>query len=72
MNSNLDMGTSEELLISLMKFLKKYLMDDSVKIINIASQTLRVSSFNQKVACEELHNTDYVYCDFHICASCNN
>ncbi|KAI9087642.1 hypothetical protein K1719_030512 [Acacia pycnantha] len=32
---------SEELLIVLMKFLKKYLADDSVKIIDMASQTLR-------------------------------
>lgn len=38
---NIDACLSEELLIVLMKFLKKYLMDDSVKIIDRASQTLR-------------------------------
>lgn len=37
-----DTGISEELLIALLKILKKYLMDDSVKIVDITSQTLRV------------------------------
>lgn len=36
-------SVSEELLIALLKVLKKYLMDDSVKIVDITSQTLRVS-----------------------------
>ncbi|KAK8518220.1 hypothetical protein V6N13_027695 [Hibiscus sabdariffa] len=34
-------SVSEELLIALLKVLKKYLMDDSVKIVDITSQTLR-------------------------------
>ncbi|XP_019197259.1 PREDICTED: serine/threonine-protein kinase ATM isoform X3 [Ipomoea nil] len=38
---HLDSGISEELVIALLKLLKKYLMDDSVKIIDIASQALR-------------------------------
>lgn len=44
-NCNIDMDTaiSDELLNSLMRLLKKYLMDDSVKIIDMASQALRVS-----------------------------
>ncbi|XP_028092953.1 serine/threonine-protein kinase ATM-like isoform X2 [Camellia sinensis] len=40
----MDTGISEELLISLMRLLKKYLIDDSVKIIDMTSQTIRVSS----------------------------
>ncbi|XP_038683516.1 serine/threonine-protein kinase ATM isoform X2 [Tripterygium wilfordii] len=32
---------SEELLVALMKILKKYLMDDSVKIVDLTSQALR-------------------------------
>lgn len=36
-------GVSYETLISLLKILKKYLLDDSVKIIDVTSQTLRVS-----------------------------
>lgn len=39
----LDASISEELLLALMRLLKKYLMDDSVKIIDMTSQTLRVS-----------------------------
>lgn len=39
---NIETGFSQELLIVLMKFLKKYLMDDTVKIVDMASQTLRV------------------------------
>ncbi|WZZ44669.1 hypothetical protein YC2023_040928 [Brassica napus] len=35
-------GVSDETLISLLKILKKYLLDDSVKIIDVTSQTLRV------------------------------
>ena len=41
---SMDTGISEELLTALLKVLKKYLMDDSVKIVDITSQTLRVSS----------------------------
>ncbi|CAL5444633.1 unnamed protein product [Camellia sinensis] len=37
----MDTGISEELLISLMRLLKKYLIDDSVKIIDMTSQTIR-------------------------------
>lgn len=36
-------GLSDETLIILLKILKKYLLDDSVKIIDVTSQTLRVS-----------------------------
>jgi len=36
-------GISDETLITLLNFLKKYLLDDSVKIIDVTSQTLRVS-----------------------------
>lgn len=42
-NFHLGTGISDELLVSIMRLLKKYLMDDSVKIIDIASQALRVS-----------------------------
>ncbi|KAL1222123.1 Serine/threonine-protein kinase ATM [Cardamine amara subsp. amara] len=34
-------GISDETLITLLKILKKYLLDDSVKIIDVTSQTLR-------------------------------
>ncbi|XP_058227343.1 serine/threonine-protein kinase ATM isoform X4 [Rhododendron vialii] len=40
-NFHLDTGISEELLVSLMRLLKKYLMDDSVKIIDMTSQTIQ-------------------------------
>ncbi|XP_044477149.1 serine/threonine-protein kinase ATM isoform X3 [Mangifera indica] len=40
-NFHTDAVLSEELLISLLKVLKKYLMDDSVKIVDMTSQTLR-------------------------------
>lgn len=42
-NFRMDTIISEELLVSLMRLLKKYLMDDSVKIIDMASQTIQVS-----------------------------
>ncbi|GMQ10319.1 hypothetical protein CsSME_00053370 [Camellia sinensis var. sinensis] len=38
----MDTGISEELLISLMRLLKKYLIDDSVKIIDMTSQTIQI------------------------------
>uniref|UniRef100_A0A803L8L9 non-specific serine/threonine protein kinase n=1 Tax=Chenopodium quinoa TaxID=63459 RepID=A0A803L8L9_CHEQI len=41
MNFELDAVTSEELLIVLIRNLKKYLMDDSVKIVDLSSRTLR-------------------------------
>ncbi|XP_048500072.1 serine/threonine-protein kinase ATM isoform X3 [Beta vulgaris subsp. vulgaris] len=41
MNIGLDTVTSEELLITLIRNLKKYLMDDSVEIIDLSSRTLR-------------------------------
>ncbi|XP_021718930.1 serine/threonine-protein kinase ATM-like isoform X2 [Chenopodium quinoa] len=41
MNFELDAVTSEELLIALIRNLKKYLMDDSVKIVDLSSRTLR-------------------------------
>lgn len=44
-NFKLDTVTSDELLVALIRILKKYLMDDSVKIIDLSSQTLRVSLF---------------------------
>ncbi|KAM1451845.1 hypothetical protein ACFX2I_038908 [Malus domestica] len=37
----MDTGLSEELLVMLLKLLKKYLMDDSVKIVDMTSQALR-------------------------------
>ncbi|KAE8124229.1 hypothetical protein FH972_019134 [Carpinus fangiana] len=37
-------GISEELLIAILRLLKKYLMDDSVKIVDMTSQALRVHS----------------------------
>lgn len=40
---HMDSGLSEELLIALMRLLKKYLMDESVEIVEMASQALRVS-----------------------------
>ncbi|XP_061349623.1 serine/threonine-protein kinase ATM-like [Gastrolobium bilobum] len=40
-SSSIDTCISEELLVVLIKFLTKYLMDDSVKIVDMASQTLR-------------------------------
>ncbi|XP_047265673.1 serine/threonine-protein kinase ATM isoform X2 [Capsicum annuum] len=40
-NFHLGAGISDELLVAIMRLLKKYLMDDSVKIIDIASQALR-------------------------------
>ncbi|KAH9720220.1 serine/threonine-protein kinase ATM [Citrus sinensis] len=40
-NFHLDAGISEELLIAVLKILKKYLMDDSVQIVDMTSQTLR-------------------------------
>lgn len=45
-SSHIEACISEELLIVLMKLLMKYLMDDSVKIVDMASQTLRVSVIN--------------------------
>lgn len=39
----MDTGLSEELVVALLKLLKKYLMDDSVKIVDMTSQALRVS-----------------------------
>nr|CAD1842809.1 unnamed protein product [Ananas comosus var. bracteatus] len=36
-----DTGVSEELLADLLRLLKKYLLDDSVKTVDVASQTLR-------------------------------
>lgn len=41
---HMDTGMSEGLMVALLKLLKKYLMDDSVKIVDTASQVLRVSS----------------------------
>jgi len=43
----MDACLSEEHLVVLMKILMKYLMDDSVKIVDMASQTLRVSLLNR-------------------------
>ncbi|KAJ8771786.1 hypothetical protein K2173_026963 [Erythroxylum novogranatense] len=40
-NLKVDRGISEDLLVTLLKLLKKYLMDDSVRIIDISSQALR-------------------------------
>ncbi|KAK9684733.1 hypothetical protein RND81_10G228300 [Saponaria officinalis] len=40
-NFELDAVASEELLVALIRKLKNYLMDDSVKIVDLSSQTLR-------------------------------
>lgn len=40
-NFTMDTGVSEELLIALLKLLMKYLMDDSVRIVDLTSQSLR-------------------------------
>lgn len=45
-NFHVDSGISEEFLIALLKVLKRYLMDDSVKIVDMTSQTLRVSPWS--------------------------
>lgn len=39
----MDAGISESLLVALLKLLMKYLMDDSVEIVDMTSQALRVS-----------------------------
>ncbi|KAK7852517.1 serine/threonine-protein kinase atm [Quercus suber] len=43
-NFHMVTGISDELLMAILKLLKKYLMDDSVKIIDMTSQALRVHS----------------------------
>lgn len=40
---SVDTAITEKLLIMLLNLLKKYLMDDSVRIVDLASQALRVS-----------------------------
>ncbi|XP_050221682.1 serine/threonine-protein kinase ATM isoform X2 [Mercurialis annua] len=40
-NFNMDTIVSEELLVTLIKLIKKYLMDDSVRIVDLTSQALR-------------------------------
>lgn len=40
---HMDTRMSDEALLVLIRLLKKYLMDDSVEIIDMASQALRVS-----------------------------
>jgi hypothetical protein len=44
-------GISEELLIAILRLLKKYLMDDSVKIVDMTSQALRVSEYRSILLC---------------------
>lgn len=39
----IETGISEDLLVELLKHLKRYLMDDSVKIVDMTSQVLQVS-----------------------------
>lgn len=41
-----DIAVSDEELVKIMTILKKYLLDDSVKIIDIASRALKVVSLN--------------------------
>lgn len=41
-----DIAVSDELLVKIMTILKKYLLDDSVKIIDVASRALKVVSLN--------------------------
>lgn len=38
-----DYGISDDILVELLKLLKTYLSDESVEIIDVTSQTLRVS-----------------------------
>lgn len=38
-----DIAVSEELLVKLIRILKKYLLDDSVKTVDITSRALKVS-----------------------------
>lgn len=45
LNLNMDAGITEELLVALLKLLMKYLMDDSVRTVDITSQVLRVSAW---------------------------
>ena len=56
----IDSGLSEELLVALLKLLKKYLMD-AVKIVDMTSQALRVS----KESLEAL----FFFSSFQICWS---
>lgn len=44
-------GISEELLKSILRLLRKYLMDNSVDIIDMTSQVLRVSFCNLSMLC---------------------
>lgn len=39
----IETGISKDLLVELLKRLKRYLMDDSVKIVDMTSQVLQVS-----------------------------
>jgi hypothetical protein len=50
-NFNMVTGISEELLIAILRLLKKYLMDDSVKIVDMTSQALRVSEYRSIWLC---------------------
>lgn len=56
-NFLMDSGLSEELLIAVMQLLKKYLMDESVEIIEMASQALRVSHI---LACKFILHKAYL------------
>lgn len=50
-NLNMVTGISEELLIAILRLLKKYLMDESVKIVDMTSQALRVSVYRSIWLC---------------------
>ncbi|XP_027942226.1 serine/threonine-protein kinase ATM [Vigna unguiculata] len=50
-SSDMDACLSEEHLVVLMKILMKYLMDDSVKIVDMASQTLRAILSTKRGQC---------------------
>ncbi|XP_075497523.1 serine/threonine-protein kinase ATM-like isoform X3 [Primulina tabacum] len=50
-NIHADTGISEEALRVLMRLLKKYLMDDSVEIIDMESQALRLLKRPIQVSC---------------------
>lgn len=48
-NIHIDTGMSDEVLVVLMRLLKKYLMDESVEMIDMTSRALRVSSLTFKI-----------------------
>ncbi|XP_075505011.1 serine/threonine-protein kinase ATM isoform X4 [Primulina tabacum] len=66
-NIHADTGISEEALLVLMRLLKKYLMDDSVEIIDMASQALRgiLSTENGQRALMQLNSYERSLIEVH-------